>query len=241
MASEPNDLDQYVAYVRAELNKGKYTAFEFMSRERLREILDALTEARAALAVQARTHVVETPVLVQASRRTAYQPQGTPGAPAVTDEELTQLAERLARGYTMSMYATQGDMLLDREGDRKAASSAILSLMRERDELALQAQTEWDNAHKANARATLAESRLARAVEGLKDILATLVATTALVIRAEDAKKQPSKVVASNTMFHQMLVDYDNATIRARSILSEITEAKGSDATGAQKDAVRDE
>lgn len=85
MASEPNDLDQYVAYVRAELNKGKYTAFEFMSRERLREILDALTEARAALAVQARTHVVETPVLVQASRRTAYQPQGTPGAPAVTD------------------------------------------------------------------------------------------------------------------------------------------------------------
>jgi len=58
MASEPNDLDQYVAYVRAELNKGKYTAFEFMSRERLREILDALTEARAALAVQARTHVV---------------------------------------------------------------------------------------------------------------------------------------------------------------------------------------
>jgi len=150
MASEPNDLDQYVAYVRAELNKGKYTAFEFMSRERLREILDALTEARAALAVQARTHVVETPVLVQASRRTAYQPQGTPGAPAVTDEELTQLAERLARGYTMSMYATQGDMLLDREGDRKAASSAILSLMRERDE--------------AKARATLA-------VEGWQTIL----------------------------------------------------------------------
>lgn len=105
MASEPNDLDQYVAYVRAELNKGKYTAFEFMSRERLREILDALTEARAALAVQARTHVVETPVLVQASRRTAYQPQGTPGAPAVTDDAADFREREMVRGYIDGSHA----------------------------------------------------------------------------------------------------------------------------------------
>lgn len=59
----------------------------------------------------------------------------------------------------------------------------------------------------------------ARLREALKDALASLVAMTSLIIRAEDEKRQPSKVVASDRMFRQMLVDYDNATIKARRAL----------------------
>ena len=66
-------------------------------------------------------------------------------------------------------------------------------------------------------RALLAErDRLRDALHGT---LAALVAMTSLIIRAEDAKKQPSKVVASDSMFRQMLVDYDNATTAARAAL----------------------
>lgn len=71
-------------------------------------------------------------------------------------------------------------------------------------------------------RAKEAEAKLREAVEVMKGTLATLVAITSLVIRAEDAKRQPSKVVASDAMFRQMLVDYDNATISARAFLADM-------------------
>lgn len=50
----------------------------------------------------------------------------------------------------------------------------------------------------------------------LRQVLAALVATTSILIRAEDMKKQPSKAVASDAMFAQMLKDYDAATIAGR-------------------------
>ncbi|OAP40392.1 hypothetical protein AU381_00250 [Sinorhizobium glycinis] len=56
--------------------------------------------------------------------------------------------------------------------------------------------------------------------ESLKTVLASLVATTSLIIRAEDLKVKPSKAVASDKMFTQMLKDYDKATIAGRAALS---------------------
>lgn len=55
--------------------------------------------------------------------------------------------------------------------------------------------------------------------EALRGVLASLVALTSIVIRAEDEKRQPSKAVASDAMFRQMLNDYDKATIAARAVL----------------------
>lgn len=55
--------------------------------------------------------------------------------------------------------------------------------------------------------------------EALKTVLASLVATTSLIIRAEDLKVKPSKAVASDKMFTQMLKDYDKATIAGRAAL----------------------
>ena len=65
-----------------------------------------------------------------------------------------------------------------------------------------------------------AAEEITRLREALKQTLASLVAVTSLVIRAEDQKTRPSRAVASDTMFRQMLADYDNATIAARSALS---------------------
>lgn len=86
----------------------------------------------------------------------------------MTDDELRALAERLKRGYAMSMYATQGDMLLDREGDRHAASAALLSLMEERGALIHDVERHIAIASEEASRAALAEARLSRAVEALR-------------------------------------------------------------------------
>jgi len=59
--------------------------------------------------------------------------------------------------------------------------------------------------------------------EALKTVLASLVATTSLIIRAEDMKVKPSKAVASDLMFTQMLKDYDKATIVGREALKRCT------------------
>lgn len=56
--------------------------------------------------------------------------------------------------------------------------------------------------------------------EALKVVLASLVATTSLLVRAEDMKCRPSKAVASDAMFGQMVKDYDRATIAGRKALS---------------------
>lgn len=60
-------------------------------------------------------------------------------------------------------------------------------------------------------------------VEALKTVLASLVATTSLIIRAEDMKVKPSKAVASDAMFLQMLKDYDAATSAGRAAIMEIS------------------
>ena len=60
----------------------------------------------------------------------------------------------------------------------------------------------------------------------LKVTLASLVATTSLIIRAEDMRVKPSKAVASDAMFVRMLKDYDAATIMARAVLASQVEAK---------------
>lgn len=52
-------------------------------------------------------------------------------------------------------------------------------------------------------------------------VLASLVATTSLITRAEDMKCKPSKSVASDTMFLQMLKDYDRAMAIGRSALGQ--------------------
>lgn len=57
-------------------------------------------------------------------------------------------------------------------------------------------------------------------LDALKQTTATLVAVTSILARAEDAKKQPSKVVASDTMFSQMLRDFDKATSDARAVIA---------------------
>lgn len=56
--------------------------------------------------------------------------------------------------------------------------------------------------------------------EALKTVLAALVATTSILIRAEHNKCKPSKAVGSDAMFTQMLKDYDKATIVGRKALS---------------------
>lgn len=55
--------------------------------------------------------------------------------------------------------------------------------------------------------------------EPLLSVLAALVAAVSILMRAEDKGVRPSKAVASNAMFVQMLKDYDAATISARSAL----------------------
>jgi len=62
--------------------------------------------------------------------------------------------------------------------------------------------------------------RIVALEEALKTTLASLVATTSLIIRAEDLKVKPSKAVASDKMFTQMLKDYDKATIAGRAALA---------------------
>jgi|UniRef100_A0A6H1ZA08 hypothetical protein len=66
-------------------------------------------------------------------------------------------------------------------------------------------------------------------VERLRDalltVLASLVATTSIIIRAEDEECKPSKAVASDAMLAQMLKDYDAATIKGRSALKETARA----------------
>lgn len=64
------------------------------------------------------------------------------------------------------------------------------------------------------------EQRIAELEDALKGVLAALVATTSLIMRAEDKKSRPSRAVASDAMFNQMLKDYDSATIKARAILA---------------------
>lgn len=56
-------------------------------------------------------------------------------------------------------------------------------------------------------------------VKALKSTLAALLATTSVINRAEDIKKQPSKAVASDKIFWQMLQDYEAATNNARAAL----------------------
>lgn len=65
-----------------------------------------------------------------------------------------------------------------------------------------------------------ASASVGELAEALKTVLASLVATTSLIIRAEDMKVRPSKAVASDTMFLQMLKDYDNATIIGRAAIA---------------------
>lgn len=55
--------------------------------------------------------------------------------------------------------------------------------------------------------------------EALLSVLASLVATTSLIIRAEDMRCPPSRAGASDAMFKQMLSDYDNATTLGREAL----------------------
>ena len=55
--------------------------------------------------------------------------------------------------------------------------------------------------------------------EALRSTLAALVATTSLLVRADQERVRPSRAVASDAMFRQMLKDYDNATIAARTAL----------------------
>jgi hypothetical protein len=65
-----------------------------------------------------------------------------------------------------------------------------------------------------------ARAQIAAKDAALLQVLASLVATTSLIIRAEDMKVKPSKAVASDAMFTQMLKDYDNATIAGREALA---------------------
>lgn len=55
--------------------------------------------------------------------------------------------------------------------------------------------------------------------EALLTVLSSLVATTSLIIRAEDMRCRPSRAVASDAMFKQMLSDYDRATTLGREAL----------------------
>lgn len=74
----------------------------------------------------------------------------------------------------------------------------------------------------ANARLIAAAPDL---LEALRQVLASLVATTSLIIRAEDMKVKPSKAVASDKMFLQMLKDYDAATMAGRSAIEKAEDA----------------
>ena len=55
--------------------------------------------------------------------------------------------------------------------------------------------------------------------EALLTVLSSLVATTSLIIRAEDMRCRPSRAVASDAMFKKMLADYDKATTLGREAL----------------------
>lgn len=155
----------------------------------------------------------------------------------MTDEELTQLAERIRKPPE---FGALSDLRLD----AMAASSAILSLMKERDRwkaVAEQfAEPFWCGSDcpchnpaeepvagildafpecwrsKVEARATLAETRLEKAVSGLEPF-AKLAGrfTESVVVKAR-----------GSAMDHDLYLlpqNFDDAA----SILSEITEAKG--------------
>lgn len=53
----------------------------------------------------------------------------------------------------------------------------------------------------------------------LKRATVALIAMTSLVIKAEDAKTQPSKQMGSDAMFCQMLADFDATTVSARNAI----------------------
>lgn len=65
-----------------------------------------------------------------------------------------------------------------------------------------------------------AADKISELEDALRTVLASLVATTSLLVRSEDMKCRPSKAVASNSMFVQMLKDYDKATIIGRKALN---------------------
>jgi hypothetical protein len=62
------------------------------------------------------------------------------------------------------------------------------------------------------------------ALEAHKQVLASLVAAVSILRRAEERKTRPSKAVASDTMFRQMLADYERAIASARTTLQEHAE-----------------
>lgn len=59
--------------------------------------------------------------------------------------------------------------------------------------------------------------------EVFKTVLAHLVAATSLLARAEDEGVKPSRAVASNAMFRQMMKDYDKAIMAGREAALNIT------------------
>lgn len=65
-----------------------------------------------------------------------------------------------------------------------------------------------------------AADKIAELEDALKSVLASLVAITSLVVRAEDKKCKPSKAAPSDVMFLQMLKDYDRAGRAGRKALS---------------------
>ena len=71
--------------------------------------------------------------------------------------------------------------------------------------------------------------------EALKSALASLVATTSLIIRAEDMKCRPSEAVGSDKMFQQMLKDYDRAMAMGRAALG-VSTFDNAEATGLSDD-----
>lgn len=71
-----------------------------------------------------------------------------------------------------------------------------------------------------------AERKLALAREGAVDLAASMAAALSILQRAHSQKKQPSKVVASDSMFAQMMIDYQKSLDRARTTLAAIAETK---------------
>jgi len=63
------------------------------------------------------------------------------------------------------------------------------------------------------------EDRPGEIKEALKGVMAALVAALSIIERAEIQKTQPSKAVASDTMFKIMMKDYDKALDQAREVL----------------------
>lgn len=64
--------------------------------------------------------------------------------------------------------------------------------------------------------------------EAHKQLLASLVAAISILRRADEMKVPPSKAVASDTMFRQMLTDYERAVEAGRADLSELDRLRSS-------------